>query len=137
MDLFAQADVKAEMDITRWTSLHRATESGHLAVAKLLTRLGADVNANDNLGDTPLHIAASVGQMDLGEWLVRNGADLNAKNAAGQTPIATALERDRIDMVKSIWNAAYSKLEGLEMDTSSPVLSLLKEAFTGKEPHLG
>jgi len=110
---------------------------GRVAMAELLTRLGADVNAKDGRGETPLHVAARAGQMDLGEWLVRNGADLNAKNAEGQTPIATALECDRMDMVKSIWNAAFSKLEDLEKDTGTPVLSLLKEAFTGEEPHLG
>merc|ERR1719233_2119184 len=74
--------------------------------------------------------------MDMVEWFGSNGADLNAKNARGQTAIAIALDSDRMDMVKSIWDAAYSKLEDLEKDTNSPVFSLLKEALAGNESHL-
>merc|ERR1719193_1337009 len=70
------------------------------------------------------------------EWLANNGADGNAKAVDTLTPIAIALKDGRMDMVKTMWNAAYSKLEDLEKDTNSPILSKLKEVFAGKELHI-
>jgi len=94
------------------------------------------VNARSEDGNIPLHMAALAQQMDMVEWLGSNGADLNAKNAKDETPIAIALNYGRMDMMKSMWNAQYSKLEDLEKDTNSPVVSLLKEAFSGEESYL-
>jgi len=70
------------------------------------------------------------------ELLTTHGADANTKDAQDRTPIAVAFESNRKDVVKSMWNAAYSNLQDLEKDTNSPVLSKLKEAFAGTEPHL-
>merc|ERR1711962_1471148 len=97
-------------------------------MVELLRRFGADVNANADDGRTPLHFATMAQQMDMVEWLANNGADGNAK--------AIALKDDRMDMVKTMWNAAYSKLEDLEKDTKGPILSKLKEVFAGKELHI-
>merc|ERR550534_3663826 len=129
-------DVNAKSGEFGWTALHFAAVYNQLAMAELLVVSGADVNAKSVSGRTPLHFATMAQQMDMVEWLANNGADGNAKDANARTPIALALKDGGMDMVKTMWIAAYSKLENLEKDTSSPVLSKLKEVFAGKEAHI-
>uniref|UniRef100_A0A672H784 Uncharacterized protein n=1 Tax=Salarias fasciatus TaxID=181472 RepID=A0A672H784_SALFA len=45
-----------------WTALHLASSSGHREVVEELLKAGADVNLQNNVGDTPLHIAARTGK---------------------------------------------------------------------------
>ena len=73
------------------TALHRAADSGHLAVAKILVANGAEVDTPSRQGGlTPLHIAAYRGHQDLVEFLIKYGADVNAQDPAGMTPLRLA-----------------------------------------------
>uniref|UniRef100_A0A3P9DIE1 Uncharacterized protein n=1 Tax=Maylandia zebra TaxID=106582 RepID=A0A3P9DIE1_9CICH len=45
-----------------WTPLHLACSFGHRDVVEELLKAGADVNLQNNLGDTPLHKAAYAGR---------------------------------------------------------------------------
>ena len=58
-------------------------DSSNLEVAELLLDRGADVNAKNDLGQTPLYHADS----EVAELLLDHGADVNAKNDFGQTPL--------------------------------------------------
>ena len=132
----AAVDVTAKLAGTGWTALHFAALFDRVATAEVLLKSGADVSANSDYGITPLHVATMAERMNMVEWLANNGADGNAIALNVPTPMAIALGNDRMDMVKAMWNSAYSKLEDLEKDTSSPVLSKLKEVFAGKELHI-
>jgi ankyrin repeat protein len=69
------------------TALHMAIDNGTVAVSKLLIEKGADVNAEDETGNTPLHYAAmEPGRSSLIDLLIKNGAIVYARNAASQTP---------------------------------------------------
>ena len=70
----------------------------------------ADLNAQDDMGDTPLHVAAGTGQNDYAIDLLSLGADPKLENGAGQTcrslffvtPLSALsdhgrLEREKID----------------------------------------
>ncbi|PKM82825.1 MAG: hypothetical protein CVU88_03045 [Firmicutes bacterium HGW-Firmicutes-13] len=46
----------------------------------LLIQEGADINAEDEYGDTPLHHAVTLGKTRIAKILIENGADLNARN---------------------------------------------------------
>merc|ERR550534_949167 len=132
-----RADVNAVREETGWTALHYAVVRRNVAMAELLLGSRADVNAKKKgTGWTALHNAAICGNVAMVELLTRHGADVNAKDANARTPIVIAFEYKRQDVVKSMWNAAYSNLQDLEKDTNSPLLSKLKEVFAGIEPHL-
>lgn len=66
--------------------MHEACNHGHINVATLLVKAGANVNAKGYEDVTPLHDAALVGQIKLVKLLVERGADPMAKNAKGKTP---------------------------------------------------
>ncbi len=55
-----------------------------LALAGRLRQLGADVNARDQLGETPLMEACAAGALDYAHWLVAHGARLDAVSVAGR-----------------------------------------------------
>ena len=67
------------------TLLHYASARHNLWIAKYLLHHGADVNAQDNHGNTPLHYA---GYKDMRDELLKHGADFSLANHDGQTPIS-------------------------------------------------
>jgi hypothetical protein len=83
-----QVDVNAVTE--GWTPLHEAAAMGNKAIAELLLKAGADVNARNNNGYTPLHVAVEHRQPELAELLLANKADPNERNNAGQTPLDLA-----------------------------------------------
>ncbi len=58
-----------------------------------LIRLGASVNAVDEIQETPLMRAALCGNLETVETLIAAGAAVNAKNEFGQTPFFYSLRR--------------------------------------------
>ena len=72
------------------TPLHRAAEQGHASVARILIKLGADVNARCDVGRTPLHWASLKNKAEVATLLIESKADLNAKQKDGWTPLHIA-----------------------------------------------
>jgi ankyrin repeat protein len=64
------------------TALHLACEAGHLEVVKLLVERGANVNALNDLSETPAFLAAEWGHVPVLTFLHHNGADLALAAAA-------------------------------------------------------
>lgn len=95
--------------VTRWPSLlrprtrgseagsplHTAAWERRIEIVRLLLELGADVNAKDDVGNTPLHRAVSEQFHDQHlektsetvELLIASGASVHAKSKYGQTPL--------------------------------------------------
>ncbi len=70
---------------------HRYAPGGLLpAVKYLVEELHADVNVEDQDGNTPLHNAAARGDNDMIRYLVSKGADVTAVNREGKTTVDMA-----------------------------------------------
>ena len=69
------------------TLLHSASKSGNMELVRLLIQEGADVNAQDEDGESPLHGAmARSDNYNVARALIENGADLSSKAIDGKTP---------------------------------------------------
>lgn len=87
-----------------WTALHLAAHFDHRAVAELLLRLGADVNAASAAtslapGNRPLHAAIASGHREMAAFLIEHGADPNAPQANGMTALHLAALGHRADFI--------------------------------------
>jgi len=69
------------------TSLHCAVnedfKGSHRELVKLLIDKGADVNARDDILDTPY----GASNKETAETLIKAGADVDVKNESGETPL--------------------------------------------------
>ena len=71
--------------------LHEAVRSGSAEMVKLFLEAGAEVNAANDLRETPLHLAAQDDKnLALARLLIQFGADINAKGLFDETALAVA-----------------------------------------------
>ncbi|KAN0124433.1 hypothetical protein V8E52_002082 [Russula decolorans] len=82
------------------TALHAASVNGHLQVASLLLRNGADPDSRDHVGRVPLHRVSQGGQLviaksslEIARLLVNSGADVNVTDDEGRAPLHAAAAR--------------------------------------------
>eukprot|EP00960_Hanusia_phi_P075986 768495-Hanusia_phi.AAC.1 len=95
----------------RWV---RIAEGGsyelNFETAKLLIRLGANVNARDDQGVSILHTAAGAGFVKLCRLLLEGGAKVGAVDVDGFTPLHVAAQQGR-DEVCGCLLAAGAKID--------------------------
>jgi Ankyrin repeats (3 copies) len=72
------------------TPLHFAAEFGREDFAESLIAAGANVEAQNTLGERPLHVSAAYGHPAVVKRLLAGGADLGAHDRSGKTPLHTA-----------------------------------------------
>ena len=63
-----------------------------------LLKLGAQIEATDNMGNTSLVMAAGTSALDAAEELLEHGANPNWQNANGASPLHAAVAMDNADM---------------------------------------
>jgi hypothetical protein len=73
----------------RRSDLHDAADAAD--VYRLVYECGANVNEQDNRGNTPLHVACSSGNQNIVKALMRCGPDVNITNDYRQTPAQQAI----------------------------------------------
>lgn len=83
--VIAYADVNQVEKETGFTALHYCAQFYNLEIARLLIENKANVNAQDNVGNTPLFKAVffSEGKTEMIKLLLENGADCEIKNNFG------------------------------------------------------
>jgi ankyrin repeat protein len=67
------------------TMLIQCAINGQKRIAKLLLRNFAEMNAQNNKGDTAMHCCYKFNYKELGEYMKSKGADDTIRNAKGQT----------------------------------------------------
>ena len=69
------------------TPLYYACRMGHINIAKLLIKKGADINKPNNKGYTPLSVACVTNNYELGKLLLESGVDINQPDYIGLLPL--------------------------------------------------
>lgn len=82
-----------------WSALHEAVLEKDEKALTLLLDASADVNAEDQGGDTPLHLAVEAASTVMVKLLIDRGARLR-KNKAGLTPLELAKGRSNQELIR-------------------------------------
>ena len=82
-----------------------ASSQGHIDIVSLLIAHNADINTQDDNGQTALHCAVRHGIEDIVELLITHKADIHATNNNGQTALKIALQKNYEDIVQLLKNA--------------------------------
>ncbi|KAG0036227.1 hypothetical protein BGZ82_004524 [Podila clonocystis] len=113
-----------QKDSFGYTALHQAASYDCIELAKyLIQEKSANVNIEDEEGDTPLFACETTEMIDL---LLENGANLHHKNQEGRNAADTAIEEEWAECV-----AHYKKL-GLE-PTDEPFSGEDEEEFDNED----
>jgi ankyrin repeat protein len=87
-----------DVDMYFVSPLDLAAYWGNLEAIRLLLSAGADLEAQDALGDSPLnHAVDRYGNAESIRWLVKAGANLNSRDHQGYTPLNKAITADSLD----------------------------------------
>ena len=96
----AEKGVDATVGWGRKTLLMHASERRQTELVKLLIENNADLNIQDNYGETALIYNAKRGQTEIVKLLIDNNADLNIKANYGETALMRAARMGRTETVK-------------------------------------
>eukprot|EP00794_Sanderia_malayensis_P017414 gene17414-19157_t len=103
--LVNQKDILINLrDHAECTPLFYACTSGHVSVAEILLKVGADANLTDNNGESPCHNAATIGSIKCLELLLSANADLSCKNNNKDTPMHEAASAGQVDAILFLLN---------------------------------
>ena len=116
-------DLNLHSDDRQYTPLSLSSSRGHMAVAKLLLKQGADVNAADSKRWTPLLWASYEGHIELAKLLFEQGADVNAADSDGWTPLLWASYEGHIELAKLLLEQG-ADVNTTDSDGRTPLLQV-------------
>jgi ankyrin repeat protein len=100
--------------------LLEACQRGIVEDAQNLITQGADINAKNNVGDTPLHIASMYRHPEVVELLLSRGAEVNEKNVRGFTPLRFASSTGNTEVAELLLSRG-ANVNVLDMRDWSPL----------------
>jgi ankyrin repeat protein len=107
----ANSNIKDE--VTKTSALHQAICSptaprpnpAEEQIIKLLIENKANVDSNDNYGNTPLHQALNFNRLEAVQVLISNKANPDVANSAGVTPLHLAVSKGSVEAVEILIKA--------------------------------
>lgn len=127
------------------TPLFHAAWGGNIAVAELLLEYGANVNEQDDTGETPIHGASAWGRSKMVRWLISSGAEVNVPSR-GYTPLHWAAQNGTGVVAQLLLEAGAdpnaldhtgtSPLDRARKSNNLPVIRVLERWLARKERHL-
>ncbi|KAI4155893.1 MAG: hypothetical protein LQ340_000673 [Diploschistes diacapsis] len=72
------------------SSLFLAASVGNIMIARILLKMGAEIDRKNDEGDTPLALAALSGEVEMIRMLLEKGAEVDTKNNSGKTALLYA-----------------------------------------------
>ncbi|XP_017890724.1 ankyrin repeat domain-containing protein 16-like [Ceratina calcarata] len=83
--------------------LHETIKGGHLSLAKRLIELGAEIGAEDNVGQTILHVAALAGDVEAVKYILDNKLiDVHREALFNVTPLIAARRSNQKDTIECL-----------------------------------
>ncbi|CAN0334585.1 unnamed protein product, partial [Scytosiphon promiscuus] len=96
------AELNAVSGERKMTALHRASERGHTAAARVLMVEGANASLLDSRQRSALHYAAEEGNLQLFRDLMIAGVDMDVMDIVGDTPLHRASANGHAKIVSSL-----------------------------------
>ncbi|XP_065831479.1 serine/threonine-protein kinase TNNI3K-like isoform X2 [Oscarella lobularis] len=93
---------KVAADQSGWTFLHIAAACGRIKIAECLITLGANIDVQTRLGETPLHIAILNRQTAAADFFIQNGSDIHKKTKTNIGALATACQKNAVAIAKRL-----------------------------------
>lgn len=87
-------------DVNEGAPIIGAAEEEHSDIVRMLIAAGADVNAQNIVGNTALHYAVLWGNNDIADQLLAAGADTNIANDYEETPFTLAVRAGLSDCLR-------------------------------------
>ena len=95
-------------------------------MADFLISHGADMNTQDENGNSPLADATASGSVTVMEYLINKGADVNLANNRGETPVIIAVKNKKPEKVRALINSGTADLNRKDFKGQSPLLWAIK-----------
>ncbi|HEV2746784.1 MAG TPA: ankyrin repeat domain-containing protein [Allosphingosinicella sp.] len=124
-------------------ALHYMVRERDLTWLSFLLGKGANVDLQNNDGNTPLALAAQVAWVEGAQLLLRRKAAVDLPNSGGETPLIHAVHRRDLAMVRLLLNAGanprrtdskagYSALDYAKQDRRAAAIVKILEAGAEK-----
>ena len=112
------------------TAFHKAVEGNNLDVVVKLIQVGyPDVNARNDLGDTPVMIAAQQGNLAMLSKLDWYGAEFGDQNLAGRTAVHAAALRGHLEILQFLKYCGEDMKLG-DQAGQTPLLNAANEGYS-------